>query len=149
MIKLGENDWTVVDEIDFTTFVKPFLMSECNPVLHNGQCFNVWSQWWRICGKSFSRKSRTRRVFIVESDGELLAVAVNGEEGRICVYKLHSSKMEWITVSDLGNKILYLSYKGVDNNKIYFPKFQGNRVVFYSLDIKNYHSYGDEFWSKN
>ena len=48
-------------------------------------------------------------------------------------------------MTNLDNKILYLSYigshiettnfKGMDN-KIYFPKFEGVCMVFYSFDTK-------------
>ena len=74
------------------------------------------------------------------------------------MYRLHSFTMDWIKVLDLGNKTLYLSnnglwayttsFRGV-SSKIYFPKFQDNRMVFYSLDTRKYHSYEVEFWSKN
>ena len=76
---------------------------------------------------------------MIESNGQLLAVAVSGEEGRICVYRLHSSKMDWIKISYFGNKIFYLSNNGlwVDttsfrgmNNKNRFEKVKvdGRRI---------------------
>ena len=100
---------------------------------------------WRICGKPFSRKSEYgRQVFMVESDGELLSDAVS-EEGQIHIYKLYSSRVDWINMKNLDNKILYLSYTGSHiettnfkgmGNKIYFPKFEGDRMVFYLFDTK-------------
>ena len=171
LTKPGEKNW-IVKDIDFTISNKPcFFMSECNPIFHNGQCFCLDidgrvaifdlkdpESTWRICGKPFSNKSEYgRQVFMVESDGELLSATVS-EEGQIYIYKLHSSQVNWINMTNLDNKILYLSYTGSHiettnfkgmGNKIYFPKFEGDRMVFYSMDTKKYHSYGDKFRREN
>ena len=148
-------------------------MSDCNPIFHNGECFILDvngkvaifnpkdpEATFRICRNPFSRKSKIRESFLIESDGELLAITMIGKEGHICLHKLHSSKMDWnwINMLNLDKNILYLSYSGSwanttsfrgMSNKIYFPKFQGKYMVFYSLDTKKYHSDEDEFWSNN
>ena len=107
LTKPGEKSW-IVKDIDFTTSNKPcFFMSKCNPIFHNGQCFCLDIDGrvaifdlkdpegtWRICGNPFSCKSEYgRRVFMVESDEELLFVVVS-EEGQIYIYKLHSSQVD-------------------------------------------------------
>ena len=127
IIKPGENNWTIVDDIVFTRSYKRFCLSDCNPIFHNEECFILDvngkvaifdpkdpEATFRICGNPFSRKSKIRESFIIESDGELLAITVIGKEGHIYLYKLHSSKMDWnwINMLNLDNKILYLSYSG-------------------------------------
>ena len=37
LTKPGEKDWTIVEVT--MRIRKPFYMSECNPIFHNGQCF--------------------------------------------------------------------------------------------------------------
>jgi hypothetical protein len=58
-------------------------------------------------------------------------------------------KMTWIRVESLGNYMLYVSCSssfsvkaktpGMEN-KIYFPRFCGESMVFYSLETGKYHS---------
>ena len=137
---------------------KYFYLSECNPIFHNGQCFYLdihgrlaifdpkdLEGIFRISGKRFPQKIKDRRqAFMVESDGDLLSTTIS-EKGQIYVYKLHSSKRNWIYMENLDHKILYLSsigswaettkFKGM-GNKICFPKFQDNDILFYLLIFK-------------
>uniref|UniRef100_A0A2N9F8U2 KIB1-4 beta-propeller domain-containing protein n=1 Tax=Fagus sylvatica TaxID=28930 RepID=A0A2N9F8U2_FAGSY len=88
--------------------------------------------------------------FLVECDGELLSVFVGCLGKWIQVFKLNESKMTWIGVESLGNYMLYLSCSsslavmaknsGMEN-KIYFPIFCGESMVFFSLETKKFHSF--------
>ncbi|GMY31273.1 f-box/kelch-repeat protein [Fagus crenata] len=88
--------------------------------------------------------------FLVECDGELLSVFVGCLGKWIQVFKLNESKMTWIRVESLGNYMLYLSCSpslavmaknsGMEN-KIYFPIFCGESMVFFLLETKKFHSF--------
>ncbi len=88
--------------------------------------------------------------FLVECDGELLSVFVGCLGKWVQVFKLNESKMTWIRVESLGNYMLYLSCSsslavmaktpGMEN-KIYFPIFCGESMVFFSLETKKFHSF--------
>ena len=88
--------------------------------------------------------------YLVECDGELFSVFVGNMRKWVQVFKLNESKMTWIRVENLGNHMLYLSCSssfsvmaktpGMEN-KIYFPIFCGQSMVFYSLKTKKFHSF--------
>ncbi|XP_050248500.1 F-box/kelch-repeat protein At1g57790-like [Quercus robur] len=91
--------------------------------------------------------------FLVECDGELLSVFVGPFGKWVRVFKLNESKMTWIRVESLGDYMLFLSSKssfsakaqtpGMEN-KIYFPRFCGQSIVFYSLETSKYQSFQSE-----
>lgn len=91
--------------------------------------------------------------FLVECDGELLSVFVGPFGKWVRVFKLNESKMTWIRVESLGDYMLFLSSKssfsakaqtpGMEN-KIYFPRFCGQSIVFYSLETCKYQSFQSE-----
>lgn len=91
--------------------------------------------------------------FLVECDGELLSVFVGPFGKWVLVFKLNESKMTWIRVESLGDYMLFLSSKssfsakaqtpGMEN-KIYFPRFCGQSIVFYSLETCKYQSFQSE-----
>ncbi|KAL3517150.1 hypothetical protein ACH5RR_024052 [Cinchona calisaya] len=89
--------------------------------------------------------------FLVECDGELLSVFVGKFGQWVQVFKLNQSEseMEWKEVKDLGNYSLYLcevstiateSKASEMKNRIYFPRFDGESVMYYSLDTGRFHS---------
>ncbi|KAF9616358.1 hypothetical protein IFM89_029612 [Coptis chinensis] len=90
--------------------------------------------------------------YIVECDGEILSVFMGIVGKPVSVFKLDVSKMKWVTLATLGDKVIFLSHatsllvpaglKGTED-RIYLPKFRGNDIVFYSLRTGNYHSFGD------
>uniref|UniRef100_A0A7N2M8R2 F-box domain-containing protein n=1 Tax=Quercus lobata TaxID=97700 RepID=A0A7N2M8R2_QUELO len=91
--------------------------------------------------------------FLVECDGELLSVFVGPVGKWVRVFKLNKSRMTWIRVESLGDYMLFLSSKssfsakaqtpGMEN-KIYFPRFCGQSIVFYSLETCKYQSFQSE-----
>ncbi|KAF9588925.1 hypothetical protein IFM89_017604 [Coptis chinensis] len=91
--------------------------------------------------------------FLVEYNGEILSVSVGFVGQHVRVYKLDQSKMRWVGVTSLGDKVLFLSHiasilvpaglKGKENT-IYFPRFHGKDNVFYSLSSGNYHCFGSK-----
>ncbi|XP_030930088.1 uncharacterized protein LOC115955855 isoform X3 [Quercus lobata] len=88
--------------------------------------------------------------YLVECDGELFSVFVGNMRKWVQVFKLNESKMTWIRVENLGNHMFYLSCSssfsvraktpGMEN-KIYFPIFCGQSMVFFSLETKKFHSF--------
>ncbi|KAK4576151.1 hypothetical protein RGQ29_026913 [Quercus rubra] len=88
--------------------------------------------------------------YLVECDDELFSVFVGNMRKWVQVFKLNESKMTWIRVENLGNHMFYLSCSssfsvkartpGMEN-KIYFPIFCGQSMVFFSLETKKFHSF--------
>lgn len=90
--------------------------------------------------------------FLVECDGNLLAVFEGPLHKGVQVFKLHESTMTWIKVESLKYHMLFVgktSFSAVANipgmeNKIYFPRFYGQSIVFYSLETYNYHTFQND-----
>ncbi|GMY30856.1 f-box/kelch-repeat protein [Fagus crenata] len=87
--------------------------------------------------------------FLVECDGELLSVFLDHFGKWVRVFKLNELKMTWMRIESLGNYVLYVSRSSSfsvkatthgTGNKIYFPRFCGQSIVFYSLETGKYHS---------
>ena len=88
--------------------------------------------------------------FLVECNGELLSIFVAPFGKCVRVFKLNESIMTWVRFENLGNYMLFVSHTssmsaiakspGMEN-KIYFPRFYGESIVFYSLETDNYHSF--------
>lgn len=87
--------------------------------------------------------------FLVECNGNLLSV-FEGHFGKyVRVFKLNESEMTWIEVENLENHMLFVGHTSFSavahvpgmENKIYFPRFYGGNIVFYSLDTNNYHTF--------
>jgi len=90
--------------------------------------------------------------FLVECNGNQLSI-FEGPFGKwVRVFKLNESTMTWTKVESLGNHMLFVgntSFSAVANipgmeNKIYFPRFYGQSILFYSLKTKKYHTFEDE-----
>ncbi|PIA34179.1 hypothetical protein AQUCO_03800038v1 [Aquilegia coerulea] len=89
--------------------------------------------------------------YIVECDGAILSVFVGRRGKPVSVFKLDKSRMKWNRLETLGDNVLFLSHtasalipaplKGIEN-RIYFPRFQGEDNVFYSLSTCKYHWFG-------
>jgi hypothetical protein len=93
--------------------------------------------------------SRYFNSFLVECDGNLLSVFESPFAKGIQVFKLNENTMTWMKVTSLKNHMIFVgktSFSVVANipgmeNKIYFNRFYGNNVVFYSLETNNYHTF--------
>jgi hypothetical protein len=90
--------------------------------------------------------------FLVECDGNLLSVFESPFAKGVYIFKLNESTMTWTRVESLKNHMLFVgktSFSVVANipgmeNKIYFPRFYGQSIVFYSLETNNYHTFQNE-----
>ncbi|PNY00211.1 F-box protein [Trifolium pratense] len=90
--------------------------------------------------------------FLVECDGNLLAVFESPFAKGVKVFKLNEDTMTWMKVESLENHMLFVgktSFSAVANilgmeNKIYFNRFYGDSVVFYSLETNNYHTFKND-----
>ncbi|KAJ4974877.1 hypothetical protein NE237_008051 [Protea cynaroides] len=109
-----------------------------------GGSWTVFRTSWRLNVWEYDQN------FLVECDGNLLAVFVGPVGGWIQVCRLDQSKMIWENVKSLGNWMLFLSEKTCFSvkaavrgmgNKIYFQRFYANHGVFYSLTTKRYHTF--------
>ena len=101
--------------------------------------------------------------YLLESDGKLFAVfELNDIEPSIQIYSLNLSsigtRMKWQKVTNIGNKMLYVSSYGSFSelavakgmsNKIYVPNVLDNNNIFYSLQTKKYHSCFSDYSSKS
>jgi hypothetical protein len=90
--------------------------------------------------------------FLLECNGKQLSV-FEGPFGKwVRVFELNESTGAWIKVESLGNHMLFVgntSFSAVANipgmeNKIYFPRFYDQSIVFYSLETKKYHTFENE-----
>ncbi|KAL3503533.1 hypothetical protein ACH5RR_037982 [Cinchona calisaya] len=88
------------------------------------------------------------KIYLVECDGEILAVFVGKTERWVQVFKINLSKMVWEEVESLGKYSLYLcnlstlavpAKTPAMENKIYFPRFYGDSMVYYSLETRMFH----------
>lgn len=106
--------------------------------------------------------------FLVECDGCLLLVIVDGFGESVEVFKLNHFAQEWEKIDGIGRHMIYICGKMCIcieaktpemENKIYFPRLysEQGKVVFYSLDTCKYHafsgrnikeSFGDFFGTK-
>ncbi|KAF9589864.1 hypothetical protein IFM89_028799 [Coptis chinensis] len=171
----GEDDWweyCIVNEVPIE-----FLTANCNPVFWDGVfyclgkdgklgCFHSKEEdvyEWRVLpvpaiiswspSMLYSVLQSSEWQFLVEYNGEILSVSVGFVGQHVRVYKLDQSKMRWVGVTSLGDKVLFLSHiasilvpaglKGKENT-IYFPRFHGKDNVFYSLSSGNYHCFGSK-----
>ncbi|GKV37366.1 hypothetical protein SLEP1_g45408 [Rubroshorea leprosula] len=91
-----------------------------------------------------------RQNFLLECDGKLLSVFVGSLGKWVRIFRLDFSEMVWVEVENLGNRSLYLScfssfatpsISGMEN-KVYFPRFYSDRLVYYSLDSRKFHCHG-------
>ncbi|KAF8376665.1 hypothetical protein HHK36_031667 [Tetracentron sinense] len=108
---------------------------------------------WTVLDKPERPCTSIYQTFLAECDGELLSVFM-GHMGKFTrVFRLNRSKMVWIEVKSLGNHMLFVSHTSSISakaktpemaNKIYFSRFQGESIVFYSLETRMYHSVGSE-----
>ncbi|KAJ4973766.1 hypothetical protein NE237_006940 [Protea cynaroides] len=156
--------WRVFNCINMSVSLSSisFYPSQSNPVFYGGLFYCLDEQGklgyfdpergrWTVFRTSWKLDVwKYDQNFLVECDGNLLAVFV-GTLGRwIRVYRLDQPKMIWKNVKSLGDWMLFLSentcfstkaaVRGM-GNKIYIPRFYGNHGVFYSLATKRYHTF--------
>ncbi|CAK8533971.1 unnamed protein product [Lathyrus sativus] len=136
----------------------------CNvsPAFHNGSFYFLTltrklavvkvsreTYTWKELEEPQAPRSSYFKNFLVECDGNLLAVFESHFGYGVQVFKLNESTMTWIKVESLKNHMLFVgktSFSAVASipgmeNKIYFPRFYGQNLVFYSLETNNYHTF--------
>lgn len=111
---------------------------------------------WRVLDKSRSPCKHFHQNVLAECDGDLLSVFLGhkGNTSWIRIYKLNRSTLEeWEEISTLGSYSLYVSRSSSFGaiaerpnlaNRIYFPIFHRDNLVYYSLNTKRYHAIGRE-----
>ncbi|OVA01300.1 Protein of unknown function DUF295 [Macleaya cordata] len=106
---------------------------------------------WKVLAKPEGPCSSVYQSFLVECEGKLLSVFLGHLGSRVLIYRLDFSKMVWVKVKSLGKHLLLISHtsclsaiapKSRMENKIYFPRFHGEGILFYSLDTCRYHCLG-------
>jgi hypothetical protein len=104
---------------------------------------------WKILEKPQAPCRSQFNNYLVECDDNLLSIFENPFAKGVQVFKLNEDTMTWMTVKSLKNHMLFIgktSFSVVANipgmeNKIYFNRFYGQSVVFYSLETNNYHTF--------
>ncbi|PIA34175.1 hypothetical protein AQUCO_03800034v1 [Aquilegia coerulea] len=163
----AENTWTTYSlhgQPRFEIFFIP-----CNPIFHGGvfyflcadgrlalfnpKAIEEESQWEIFPESALIIAVSSKRNFIVEYNGEILAVFVGLLGKPISVFKLDHLKMKWDRLETLDDKAVFVSHKsstmipaglkGIEN-RIYFPMLHGQDNLFYSLSTRNYHSFGSK-----
>ncbi|CAI9110037.1 OLC1v1009997C1 [Oldenlandia corymbosa var. corymbosa] len=118
----------------------------------DGECIPCWEV---LNGLVFPRP-KFKRNYLTECGGELLSILVGdddrGKRPWVRVFKLRDHE-EWEEMETLGGHCLYLSRLSSISclapnpyvaNRIYFPKFYKDELVYYSLSTKRYHSAGSQ-----
>ncbi|XP_026412886.1 uncharacterized protein LOC113308635 [Papaver somniferum] len=94
--------------------------------------------------------------FLVKCETELLMVQMLGMS--VTIYRLDSLNMVWQKVESLGKHMLFISFtsclsavapKSCMENKVYFPRLHGDRILYYSLETGSYHSVGSMHCAKD
>jgi hypothetical protein len=136
-----------------------------SPVFHNGLFYFLSKSGklavieatgenirWIVLEELQAPCSTCFKNFLVECDGNLLSVFESPFAKGVQVFKLNESTMTWMKVKSLKNHMIFVgktSFSAVANipgmeNKIYFPRFYGKSVVFYSLETNNYHTFQND-----
>ncbi|EYU24270.1 hypothetical protein MIMGU_mgv1a018876mg [Erythranthe guttata] len=148
------------------TFFHPPTSADCFVVgIHSGLYYVVIGSLKHGEDEWKTYEQRTKRYifqhFLVKPKGEDVIFAVFGthDEREVRVYRL-VEKPEgflWEPVEDLGDMVFFVSntscfaFSGnAENmaNKIYFPRFHGDDLVFYSLKTRKFHTFKGDFSSK-
>jgi hypothetical protein len=104
---------------------------------------------WKVLEEPQAPCSSHFNNFLVECEDNLLSVFESPFAKGVQVFKLNEDTMTWMKVKSLKDHMLFVgktSFSAVANipgmkNKIYFNRFYGQSVVFYSLETNNYHTF--------
>ncbi|XP_026451068.1 F-box/kelch-repeat protein At1g57790-like [Papaver somniferum] len=139
----------------------------CNsPILHQGSfysvdynglvgTFSLEDNIWKVHGTPRDIYNDTYRYpsFLAKNGDDLLLVKLGCEAKLVRIYKLNIPVMDWVEVESLGKPMLFISRTSCVSavapnsemeNKIYFPRlcFNGEGILFYSLETGRYDSFG-------
>ncbi|XP_026449034.1 uncharacterized protein LOC113349302 isoform X2 [Papaver somniferum] len=159
----GATDWDVHD-FDYEGRCEDYFMP-CinNPVFfdkafycldYNGMLgvFNMTEDSsWEILPKSLKQFSGFYPSYLVGCDKKLLLVNLGQSGKSVDIYRLDHTEMVWVKLNSLGKHVLFINYassfsavapRSCMENKIYFPRLYGERILYYSLDTCKYHYVG-------
>ncbi|KAL8061930.1 hypothetical protein ABFX02_02G114700 [Erythranthe guttata] len=172
VLKHGENKWR---NGLFRDRNHQFRVSLGPPILHGGKIyfldfkgnvalFDVSSYIWLFtifprCLKKRRFRRNIKEHFLIKPNNEetIFAVFVVGDERKVRVFRLVDG-YQWERVEDLGDMVFYVSNTSsfgytVDDksmaNKIFFSKLYGDKIVFYSMDTRKYHTFECNYSSNN
>jgi hypothetical protein len=150
---------------NFTFERRKFRHYNTSPAFHNG-LFYFLSKTGKLAVIEVTRENIRLKVleelqvpcstcfnnFLVKCDGNLLSIFESPFGKGVQVFRLNESTMTWMKVESLKNHMLFVgktSFSTVANipgmeNKIYFPRFYGKSIVFYSLETNNYHTFQND-----
>lgn len=138
--------------LDFRGNIATFDMSR-DPIAKSGYVYNR-------CLKQRRLRRNIKEHYLIKIKGEdaIFGVFVmNDDHGGVRVFRLLDNIL-WEPVEDLGDKVFYVSNSSSFGyitrnkniaNKIFFSKFNRNKVVFYSLETRKYHSFEGDYSSEN
>ncbi|KAM7469429.1 hypothetical protein LguiA_007612 [Lonicera macranthoides] len=178
-IRRGEDTWNTFR----STGNLDFWVSHNNPVFHNGVFYclgkngnlgtfdpqkagegedeDEGAHGWTVLAKPMEKPCNSiRQNYLVECNGDLIAVFVGHVGKWIKIFKLDSCMMVWRKVESLGDQNLFLSRSkslsatkqqevlGMEN-KIFFPRFHRKNGIFYSLNTGRFHTMGTGYNSND
>ncbi|KAF7831162.1 F-box/kelch-repeat protein [Senna tora] len=110
-----------------------------------------WIITWDILERLETPHKSFYQNFLLGCDGKLMSIFV-GEMGEwLQIYSLDFTEMRWEKVESIGNYVIYVSRSSSvaiearitgTNNRIYFPRFHDNCILYYSLETRKFHSDG-------
>lgn len=114
---------------------------------------------FRKCLEQRRLRRNIKEHYLVKPMGEdaIFAIFLMNDDRKVKVFRLLEPDMRWELVDDLGDMVFYVSnassfgYRTCNKslkNKIFFTRFHDEKVVFYSLYTKKYHSFGGNYSSK-
>jgi hypothetical protein len=167
IFRLIDSDLTLYDR-SFRFQHDYFSLYNKSPTFHNGTFYFLSNKgtlgyiklgvggegpiWKELKGCPQSPCTDSINNFLVECNGNQLAVF----EGPFCkwvrVFKFNESTKTWTKVESLGDHMLFVGNTSFSakaklpgmENKIYFPRFYGQSIVFYSLETNNYRTFENE-----
>ncbi|XP_050231889.1 F-box/kelch-repeat protein At1g57790-like [Mercurialis annua] len=145
--------------------------SHSHPVIHKDKCyvlgldghllvFDFKTRKFDLIWQPFLQKKvdSVYRSFLVINNGKLLGIFEFDGRNKILIRELKISTKRWQKVSDIGDKMVYVSYgssfigsapTGVEGGKIYFPQVLEDECIFYSLTSRKCQSSSNSYSSKS
>ncbi|XP_026453280.1 F-box/kelch-repeat protein At1g57790-like [Papaver somniferum] len=156
-------DYEGFSEEGIAPYMVNFMPCINNPVFYHGAfycldyngilgIFSVKDTYsWKVLPRSLKQFGSFYPSYLVECDDKLLLVNVGLRGKSVDIYRLDDSEMVWVKLNSLGKHALFISYASSFSaiaprsfmvNNIYFPRLQGERILYHSLDTCRYHFVG-------
>ncbi|XP_026428601.1 F-box/kelch-repeat protein At1g57790-like [Papaver somniferum] len=107
----------------------------------------------RVLSKSLKQFGGFYPSYLVECDKKLLLVNLGQSGKSVNIYELDRTEMVWVKLNSSGKHAVFISCRSSFSavaprscmeNKIYFPRLYGERILYYSLDTCRYHYVGSD-----